>query len=106
MSWMPAKDPVLGDKRSCDALDLIIVPRVRDLGDGFSVRRALPHSRRQMVGPFIFFDQMGPVQFVAGQGLDVRPHPISGLRPSPISSTAASCIATAKAMRSRLPRAR
>jgi redox-sensitive bicupin YhaK (pirin superfamily) len=79
MSWMPAKDPALGDKRSCDALDLIIVPRVRDLGDGFSVRRALPHSRRQMVGPFIFFDQMGPVQFVAGQGLDVRPHPHIGL---------------------------
>ena len=79
MSWMPAKDPVLGDKQSCDALDLIIVPRVRDLGDGFSVRRALPHSRRQMVGPFIFFDQMGPVQFVAGQGLDVRPHPHIGL---------------------------
>ena len=35
MSWMPAKGPVLGDKQSCDALDLIIVPRVRDLGDGF-----------------------------------------------------------------------
>ena len=79
MSWMPDKDPVLGDKRSCDALDLIIVPRVRDLGDGFSVRRALPHGKRQMVGPFIFFDQMGPVQFVAGQGLDVRPHPHIGL---------------------------
>ncbi len=79
MSWMPDKDPVLGDKRSCDALDLIIVPRVRDLGDGFSVRRALPHGKRQMVGPFIFFDQMGPVQFVAGQGMDVRPHPHIGL---------------------------
>lgn len=79
MSWMPSNDPVLGDKRSCDALDLIIVPRVRDLGDGFSVRRALPHGRRQMVGPFIFFDQMGPVQFVAGHGMDVRPHPHIGL---------------------------
>jgi redox-sensitive bicupin YhaK (pirin superfamily) len=79
MSWMPAKDPLLGDKPSCDALDLVIVPRVRDLGDGFSVRRALPHGRRQMVGPFIFFDQMGPVQFIAGQGLDVRPHPHIGL---------------------------
>jgi redox-sensitive bicupin YhaK (pirin superfamily) len=79
MSWVPAKDPVLGEKQSCDALDLVIVPRVRDLGDGFSVRRALPHGRRQMVGPFIFFDQMGPVQFVAGQGLDVRPHPHIGL---------------------------
>jgi redox-sensitive bicupin YhaK (pirin superfamily) len=79
MSWMPSTDPVLGDKRSCDALELVIVPRVRDLGDGFSVRRALPHGKRQMVGPFIFFDQMGPVQFIAGQGLDVRPHPHIGL---------------------------
>jgi len=78
MSWLPDKDPVLGDKKSCDALELIIVPRVRDLG-GFSVRRALPHGKRQMVGPFIFFDQMGPVQFMAGQGMDVRPHPHIGL---------------------------
>ena len=38
MSWLPDKDPVLGDKHSCDALELIIIPRVRDLGDGFSVR--------------------------------------------------------------------
>ena len=79
MSWMPDKDPVLGDKRSCDALELIVVPRVRDLGDGFTVRRALPHSKRQMIGPFIFFDQMGPVQLVAGRGFDVRPHPHIGL---------------------------
>lgn len=78
MSWMPDKDPVLGDPRSCDALDLIIVPRARDLG-GFNVRRALPHGQRQMVGPFIFFDHFGPVQFVAGQGMDVRPHPHIGL---------------------------
>ena len=40
MSWSPDKDPVLGDKHSCDAIELIIVPRVRDLGDGFSVRPA------------------------------------------------------------------
>ncbi len=79
MSWLPDKDPVLGDKYSCDALELIVIPRVRDLGDGFSVRRALPHGKRQMVGPFIFFDQMGPVQLVAGRGLDVRPHPHIGL---------------------------
>jgi redox-sensitive bicupin YhaK (pirin superfamily) len=79
MSWMPSSDPVLGDKQSCDALELTIVPRVRDLGDGFTVRRALPHGRRQMVGPFIFFDQMGPVQLMAGQGMDVRPHPHIGL---------------------------
>jgi redox-sensitive bicupin YhaK (pirin superfamily) len=78
MSWMPNNDPVLGDKASCDALELAIVPRVRDLG-GFEVRRALPHGKRQMVGPFIFFDQMGPVQFIAGHGMDVRPHPHIGL---------------------------
>jgi redox-sensitive bicupin YhaK (pirin superfamily) len=78
MSWMPSKDPVLGDKGSCDALELVIVPRARDIG-GFDVHRALPHGKRQMVGPFIFFDQAGPVQFVAGQGLDVRPHPHIGL---------------------------
>src|SRR3974390_2621170 len=79
MSWLPDKDPVLGDQHSCDALELVVVPRVRDLGDGFSVRRALPHGRRQMVGPVIFFHQMGPVQLVAGRGMDVRPHPHIGL---------------------------
>jgi hypothetical protein len=78
MSWQPSTDPILGDKPSCDALELIIVPRARDLGS-FAVRRALPHGKRQMVGPFIFFDQMGPVQFIAGQGMDVRPHPHIGL---------------------------
>jgi redox-sensitive bicupin YhaK (pirin superfamily) len=79
MSWMPSADPILGDKRSCDALELVIIPRVRDLGDGFVVRRAMPTEKRQLVGPFIFFDQMGPVQFLAGQGMDVRPHPHIGL---------------------------
>ncbi len=78
MSYLPDKDPVPGDKRSCDALEQVIVPRARDLG-GFEVRRALPYAERQMVGPFIFFDQMGPVQFIAGQGMDVRPHPHIGL---------------------------
>jgi redox-sensitive bicupin YhaK (pirin superfamily) len=78
MSWLPSNDPVLGDTRSCNALELVIVPRVRNLG-GFEVRRALPHSKRQMVGPFIFFDHLGPVQFIAGKGLDVRPHPHIGL---------------------------
>ncbi len=76
---MPDNDPVLGDPQSCDALDLVIVPRTRDLGDGFAVRRALPHGKRQMVGPFIFFDHFGPVQFVSGHGMDVRPHPHIGL---------------------------
>jgi redox-sensitive bicupin YhaK (pirin superfamily) len=76
---MPSNDPILGDPQTCDALDLVIVPRTRDLGDGFAVRRALPHGKRQMVGPFIFFDHFGPVQFVSGQGMDVRPHPHIGL---------------------------
>ena len=62
-----------------DAVDMIILPPVRDLGDGFTVRRALPSAHRRMVGPFIFFDQMGPVALREGDGLDVRPHPHIGL---------------------------
>lgn len=79
MTWLPHHDPILGDKQSCDALELVVVPRTRDLGDGFAVRRALPHGKRQMVGPFIFFDHFGPVQFIPGQGMDVKPHPHIGL---------------------------
>src|ERR1700684_179785 len=56
----------------------VIVPRAHDIG-GFEVRRALPASQRQMIGPFIFFDQMGPGEFLSGKGLDVRPHPHIGL---------------------------
>ena len=59
-------------------IEQVIVPRARDLG-GFEVRRALPAARRQMVGPFIFFDQMGPAEFLTGAGIDVRPHPHIGL---------------------------
>ena len=55
-----------------------ILPRTRDLG-GFEVRRVLPAAERRMVGPFVFFDQMGPVEFPAGRGIDVRPHPHIGL---------------------------
>lgn len=62
-----------------DSVDLVILPPVRDLGDGFNVRRALPSAQRRMVGPFIFFDQMGPAAFSNGSGLDVRPHPHIGL---------------------------
>src|SRR5512142_1504035 len=58
---------------------LHIVPRVHDLGDGFRVRRALPSRARPSVGPFVFFDHMGPVALAPGQGLDVRPHPHIGL---------------------------
>jgi redox-sensitive bicupin YhaK (pirin superfamily) len=60
------------------AVEAVILPRTHDVG-GFEVRRALPARERQMVGPFIFFDQMGPGEFLTGQGLDVRPHPHIGL---------------------------
>jgi redox-sensitive bicupin YhaK (pirin superfamily) len=55
-------------------IETVIIPRAHDLG-GFEVRRALPSPKRQMVRPFIFFDQMGPAEFVLGNGIDVRPHP-------------------------------
>ncbi len=62
-----------------NALEVIVVPRTADLGDGFEVRRALPSRQKRMVGPFVFLDQMGPHTFSAGHGLDVRPHPHIGL---------------------------
>src|ERR1700694_4184094 len=61
------------------SIDVVIVPPTHDLGDGFRVRRALPSRQRRMVGPFVFFDQMGPTVLRAGSGLDVRPHPHIGL---------------------------
>ena len=74
MSWSPCPDPVPGDRVSADAIEMLIIPRAVDLGE-MQVRRALPSAKRQMVGPFIFFDQMGPAQFLTDQGIDVRPHP-------------------------------
>ncbi|MFG1235641.1 pirin family protein [Xanthobacter autotrophicus DSM 597] len=78
MSWNPAIDPACPDEVGLDAIETLIVPRARDLG-GFEVRRALPAPSRQMVGPFIFFDQAGPAELLTGQGIDVRPHPHIGL---------------------------
>ena len=78
MSFFPGKDPVPGDTFTCDAIERVIVPRTSDLG-GFFVHRALPSAQRRMVGPFIFLDHMGPAEFRAGQGIDVRPHPHIGL---------------------------
>jgi len=57
-----------------DPIALVIEARTRDLG-GFGVRRALPSGGRRMVGPFIFFDHIGPSELPPGQGIDVRPHP-------------------------------
>ncbi len=78
MSWNPSLEPICPDAVGAAAIETLIVPRARDIG-GFEVRRALPAPRRQMVGPFIFFDQAGPAEFVTGQGVDVRPHPHIGL---------------------------
>jgi hypothetical protein len=79
MSFFPGKDPEAGNVYQCEAIAHVVVPRTVDLGDGFSVRRALPSARSRMVGPFIFFDHFGPAEFRAGNGLDVRPHPHIGL---------------------------
>jgi redox-sensitive bicupin YhaK (pirin superfamily) len=76
MSWQESAQPGAGDDGR--AVDLSIVPRARDLG-GFEVRRVLPAIQRQMVGPFIFWDQMGMARFTPGTGIDVRPHPHIGL---------------------------
>ena len=74
MSWQPCDDPQPGDRKACDLIDVgdrAARPRSRRLRG--SPRAAL--AERQMVGPFIFFDQMGPAEFLLGQGIDVRPHP-------------------------------
>jgi redox-sensitive bicupin YhaK (pirin superfamily) len=78
MSFFPGKDPAAGDKFACEALEMVVVPRSVDLDD-FVVRRALPHSTRRTVGPYVFFDHFGPAEFRSGKGLDVRPHPHIGL---------------------------
>ena len=78
MSWNPSQNPDCPLTGGLDSIETLIIPRARDLG-GFEVRRALPAPKRQMVGPFIFFDQMGPAEFLTGGGIDVRPHPHIGL---------------------------
>ncbi|MEL6962264.1 MAG: pirin family protein [Pseudomonadota bacterium] len=78
MSWNPTIEPQCPDAGEIDSIETLIVPRSKDLG-GFEVRRALPAPARQMVGPFIFFDQMGPAEFLTDHGVDVRPHPHIGI---------------------------
>ena len=73
MSWTPSGDPQCSTC-AAKAIELVIEGRKRDLGE-FSVARVLPSPRRRLVGPFIFFDHMGPVAFAPGQGIAVRPHP-------------------------------
>jgi redox-sensitive bicupin YhaK (pirin superfamily) len=76
MSTTDPNDPMPG--ALAPGLETVLLPLTHDIG-GFEVRRALPAKQRQMVGPFIFFDQMGPGEFLTGKGVDVRPHPHIGL---------------------------
>ncbi|MER8894624.1 pirin family protein [Mesorhizobium sp. M0676] len=78
MSFFPGKDPEPGDAFASDQIELMVIPNAKDIG-GFQVRRALPTAKRRLVGPFIFFDRMGPAILRAGQAMDVRPHPHIGL---------------------------
>ncbi len=78
MSWQPAIEPECREAERCAPVDLVIRPEEHDLG-AFSVRRVLPAPDRQMVGPFIFFDQMGPATLAADSPINVRPHPHIGL---------------------------
>ena len=78
MLRLPLADPQFGDLTAADAIDTIIIPRLRDVG-AFTVRRALPAAQRQMVGPFIFLDHVGPGEVISGEKFDVRPHPHIGL---------------------------
>jgi len=66
------------DATESNAIAIVIEAPLRDV-DGMSVRRALPSARRRLVGPFIFFDHLGPATLPEGKGLDVRPHPHIGL---------------------------
>lgn len=76
MSYFPCDDAPCSARSS--SIELCIEPREADLGD-FSVRRALPSRERRMVGPFVFFDHMGPATFPPGKGIAVRPHPHIGI---------------------------
>ena len=74
MSWTAANDPRCDTRVSAQAIEMVIEPRKRDV-EGLPVRRILPVAKKRMVGPFAFFDHMGPVDFAPGRGIDIRPHP-------------------------------
>lgn len=78
MSVLPTTEPVCVNAHDTSHIAMIIDARPRDLG-GFKVERLLPSAKWRMVGPFIFFDHMGPARLAPGQGMDVRPHPHIGL---------------------------
>ena len=77
MSWNPLLEPARPDAVGMDSIETLIVPRAVDVNP--FVRRVLPAPQRQMVGPFIFFDQFGPLEIIATAAGGVRPHPHIGL---------------------------
>lgn len=76
MSYFNCEDAECEEQQN--HIRLRITPREKDLGE-FSVRRVLPAAAQRMVGPFVFFDHMGPAEFPPGKGIDVRPHPHIGI---------------------------
>ena len=78
MSVWPTADPACSSCPATPEIATVIDARPRDLG-GFTVGRILPSAVRRLVGPFIFFDHMGPTEFAPDHGIDVRPHPHIGL---------------------------
>lgn len=76
MSYHEAAKPACSESEG--SVELIVEPKAKDLGE-FTVRRVLPSAERRMVGPFIFFDHMGPAEFPPGSGVQVRPHPHIGI---------------------------
>ena len=78
MSWQDCNAPDCEEQAPGTATSLILRPKSKDIG-GFSVRRALPSRERRTVGPFIFFDEMGPADLPPGVGIQVRPHPHIGI---------------------------
>ena len=76
MSIQPCNEPTCVERS--DGVELLIRSHEKDLGE-FTVRRSLPSARQRMVGPYVFFDHMGPAQFPVGQGVAVRPHPHIGI---------------------------
>lgn len=77
MSYRDCNEPVCTEADG-GGLQQTIEPKEKDLG-GFTVRRVLPAPAQRRVGPFIFFDHMGPAEFAPGDGINVRPHPHIGL---------------------------
>lgn len=78
MSWQLVSNNGADEERPPEEIEMVIVPRTGDIR-GFEVLRALPFRHRRLVGPFVFWDQMGPGEFLTGLGIDVRPHPHIGL---------------------------